>query len=257
MIFDMTKRKGGGGVDYSALQYARDLTNAFAISYASTFTYPEETFVVNAPLCVKCGNIFSIIGTTSSSFFKNRGVKKLVLNIGHIEASNASIAYGVKGLEEIEINGADNLNSYSAGGTAGYGTFATIPDLKKITNVKLNGNNARFQYSTAVNPFYGSSKLEEFRFVPNSMKQNQTYQLGQSSHLSDDTLVSIANGMADNTTKVVTLHATPAARLSNIMGAVSQVTESEITYDIFTKDPNGTVTLLNFITQTKGWTVST
>ena len=41
-----------------------------------------------------------------------------------------------------------------------------------------------------------------------------------------------------------------------ILGVISQVTEGDVTYDFFTAAASGTVTLENFITQTKEWTIA-
>jgi len=81
-------------------------------------------------------------------------------------------------------------------------------------------------------------------------------QFRQSPLLTDQSLVSIANGFCALHTSTLTLHATPKAKLSTIMGTVSQVTDDTGTYDFFTADENGTVTLMDFITNTKGWTVA-
>lgn len=70
------------------------------------------------------------------------------------------------------------------------------------------------------------------------------------SSLSDLSLVNIANEMlsTEATSATVTLHANPKARLTAILGTVAD--------GIFTADESGTVTLENFITQTKGWTIA-
>ena len=75
--------------------------------------------------------------------------------------------------------------------------------------------------------------------------------------MSDDTVVSLANGLSyASSASTLTLHADVKARLSTIMGTVSQVTRDSETYDKLTKSASGTVTLEYFINTTKGWTIA-
>lgn len=71
----------------------------------------------------------------------------------------------------------------------------------------------------------------------------------------DDTMVSIANGLQSGA-HTITLHTDMKIKCQTIVGTVSQVTDGDVTYDFFTAVANGTVTLENFITQTKGWTIA-
>ena len=74
--------------------------------------------------------------------------------------------------------------------------------------------------------------------------------------LTDSSLISIANGLCSTYTSKIQLHSTPKTRCSVITGTVSQVTDDTGTYDFFTEDANGTVTLADFITTIKGWTLA-
>lgn len=70
-----------------------------------------------------------------------------------------------------------------------------------------------------------------------------------SAFLTDTSLINIANALPVVTASTtLTLHATPKARLSTIMGTVAE--------GVFTADESGTVSLQDFITTTKGWTVA-
>lgn len=236
----------GSGTDY--FQYARSLNNMFSIPWTETYLFPFEEISINAPLVEKISAFWST-GAFSAASQKNRGVKKISLNIKNISiASNNQAFNGTPDLEEIVIN-ADNAYGYRQGTFLGY-----LPGLKKISGVTFDGNLINWTYNTtaAVIYFPTGSALEEIRFVPNSMSYNGTYQLAQHGNLSDNSLVSIANAMdasgSVNVTKTVKLHATAAGKLSMIMGTVTD--------GVFALDQNGTTTLLDFITQTKGWTVS-
>lgn len=67
--------------------------------------------------------------------------------------------------------------------------------------------------------------------------------------LTDASLVSIANALATGVSgKSVKFHSTPKARLSTIMGTVSD--------GLFVLDQSGSVSLQDYITTTRGWTIS-
>lgn len=239
----------GSGTDY--FQYARHLDGMFNIPYQETYRFPFEEISINAPLVTSINNFWST-GAFSAASQKARGVKKITLNIGHIDlATNNGAFCGTSDLEEIEIN-ADN--SLDLNGDSIRNAFSYLPKLKKITGIVFNGNNIRWTYETsaAIIYFPTGSALEEIRFVPNSMSYNGTYRFKKHGNLSDDSLVSIANAMdasgSVNVTKTVELHASAAGKLSTIIGTVTD--------GVFALDTNGTTTLLDFITQTKGWTVS-
>ena len=100
----------------------------------------------------------------------------------------------------------------------------------------------------------GGKELTYVRMVPNVAIAN--YNFTYSPKLDDDSIVSIANAIKDGSSGTLTLHATPKARCDSLMGTVSQVTVDEDTYNLFTKNSNGTVSLTNFITTTKGWTLA-
>lgn len=90
------------------------------------------------------------------------------------------------------------------------------------------------------------------RYAPNTLHINQDI---SGATFTDDTMVSIANGLQSGAHKL-TLHADMKTKCQTIMGTVSQATEGGATYDFFTASASGTVTLENFITQTKGWTIA-
>lgn len=234
----------GSGTDW--LQYARKLNYFFQIAYTTAYTFPMDTIVINAPLVWEVGTFFNT-GAFSAASQKSRGVKKIVLNIDTFTGNGCF--NGANDLEEIEIN-ASNSNDYTQSGSSGDGAFTYLPALKKITGVTFNGNSARWISYSKSNTLWlpTGSNLEEIRFVPNSMTYNGTYNFSQHGKLSDASLVSIANAMAENTSKAIDLHADVIARLPNIMGTVSDGT--------FALDANGTITLQDFIANTKGWTVS-
>lgn len=97
------------------------------------------------------------------------------------------------------------------------------------------------------NTFRQCYSLENF-ILDDAILPKLNISLSDSSRLTDESLVNIANALFTGAAKTLTLNATPKGRLSTIMGTVDN--------DIFTADENGDTTLMSFITNTKGWTVA-
>lgn len=95
--------------------------------------------------------------------------------------------------------------------------------------------------------FMVGNTVTDIRFVPSSCKYS--WNNASCKNISDATLVSIANALDGTATGLtLTIHATPKARCQTLMGTVAD--------GLFTIDAGGTVTLADFITQTKGWTLA-
>ena len=161
-------------------------------------------------------------------------------------------------LEEIEINGFvlesiyQNFQEVYSSNNTSLRSIHTL-DLSRCGGTKYCIGNG----------FGNQTKLETLLIVPNTMGKHplSTYagnvlNLQPCSRLTDESLVSIANGCNATNTSTIQFHSTPKARLSTIIGSVSTRTDDDGDYDFFTADENGTVTLLDFITNTKGWTVA-
>jgi len=93
----------------------------------------------------------------------------------------------------------------------------------------------------------------EIRFVENDLSASANVQ-GQ--NLSNDSIVSLANALASATGVTLTLHANAKTKCNAITGYSESVTVDDVTYDRFVADENGTLTLMDFITNVKGWTVA-
>lgn len=100
---------------------------------------------------------------------------------------------------------------------------------------------------------YNTYNIVEIRFVENTVTGNAN--LG-GQYLSNESLVSLANALTAATGVTLTLHANAKTKISNIVGRSERVTADDVTYDRFVSDASGTVTLMDFITNTKGWTVA-
>lgn len=97
------------------------------------------------------------------------------------------------------------------------------------------------------NMFQLCPALQQVRFAQSGIYESLAFT--QSSLLTDATLISIANGLNSAvSSKSITLHSTPKTRCGQIVGTVTD--------GVFTQDDTGSVTLTDFITTTKGWTLA-
>lgn len=100
-------------------------------------------------------------------------------------------------------------------------------------------------------------------FAPNILGYNTKLNTGAvngvypTDNFTNETLVSLANALmaAPTSSLTLTLSATAKAKLAGIMGDVSQVTDGDTSYDLFTANEAGSTSLESFITTTKGWTL--
>lgn len=100
--------------------------------------------------------------------------------------------------------------------------------------------------TNATDMFNQTSKLKNVTCVGTTLP-SQNLAFLQSSLLTDASLVNIANALPVGAF-TLSLHATPKGRLTSIMGTVTD--------GVFTEGASGTVTLMDFITNTKEWTVA-
>ncbi len=161
-------------------------------------------------------------------------------------------------LEEIEINGLALTAIHQVFQEVHSSGNTSLKSIHTLDLSRCGGAN----YALG-NGFGNQNKLETLLIVPNTMGKlpfstysGNVLNLQPCSLLTDDSLVSIANGCNATNTSTIQFHSTPRARLSAIIGSVSTHTDDDGNYDFFTADENGTVTLLDFITNTKGWTVA-
>ena len=92
----------------------------------------------------------------------------------------------------------------------------------------------------------GNKVLREMRFAPNTARVRIA--IVGFEVLSDESLVSVANCLVEGIGQTLALHSSRKTRCSSIMGNNDNGT--------FVADENGTMTLEDFITNVKGWTLS-
>ena len=220
-----------------------------SISLQNTSATLPKKSVFNIPLVTSASNIFN-----NARFQDNAEIEI----IAPIATTFQSCFNSARNLKKISIydNSPRDINYQR--------TFQSCAELEEVESV--------FDWSALTNTnyvictFQYCGNLKEVKFVPNSIPFLFALTFGDCSSLSDASIISIANGLKDGVTgQTLTLHATPKARTLEIMGNVSQRTkiinegtesEETITYNFFTQDDNGEMSLNAFITTVKGWTLA-
>lgn len=233
---------GGGG------SWTDDITR-ISISLANGELPPDVTMdFPNATV----GISFALIGARAAN-----GTTEVTINAARIvgTTNNSSITTGIINLEQSARNITIlTLNSLDGSNPEIGSQFLYNGSIQRVLGTPLLatafGGTGSYRY-------FNSSNLKEFYLVPNRISTGGSMNTGV---LVDASLVSVANALKGGlaTAQTITIvNATTKAKCNTIMGTVSQVTDGETTYDFFTQDQeNGTVTLADFITNTKGWTLA-
>lgn len=216
----------GGDVRTSALKYATNVT-----IYGTVMT---GDLVLDLAGNETAGTVSVSPGSGSSvtSFtFKNgapTGTYRLFYNFaGYMNSKSIVVNF-----ENFTLRKSNNLNQLFYGS----GTVTAI-----------NGE-LEFKDGVALTDSFGAmASLQTITFKQSTIHASIGFYHSQ--NLTDASIVSIANGLDETKTGLsLTLNATPKARCSTLMGAVAD--------GVFTQDAQGAVTLADFITNTKGWTLA-
>lgn len=249
----------GGGVTVEPLTATENRT------YTSPSGKAYSPVTVAVPLEIGILSIGNNINSIMNAREISPRVAKLTIhntNANAVQAANSCAS--LKGVDEIVItvdNGITGMNGAFEYCEASHITINA--DTSACTTYK-NAFHGRLEYTfhTVVdgNPLDLSGVIAadaqsgmvgvhvtDIRFVPSSCKYS--WNNSQCWNISDATLVSMANALDGTATgQTLTLHATPKATCHTLMGTVVD--------GLFTADASGTVTLADFITQTKGWTLA-
>lgn len=227
----------GQGSGSNLLDYARTFENLF-----NGATNLPPTIELNAD-SLATGNKFA------SSFYhayedgENSATIDLTVHFPSDNAVQTSLYRGffqAYGLKSVTIDGdLSNITSYA-------GTFDYCRNIEAI--------NVTFDFSSCTNQgdvnFFNNGAntiLTTLRFVPNTLAYS--LKLSGFRALDADSLISVANCLrSDVTEQTLTLYSTQTTMCSSITGTVTNGT--------FTADESGSVTLADFITNTKGWTLA-
>lgn len=181
-------------------------------------------------LTIKCTKPIEFVGNSISlsdsginiAMIRNRGIKKIIFtNDIKLTGSLGSFFEYMYDIEEI------------------YGDF----DFTNVPSWTYGGW------------FLAATKLTRIRLKENTASVISKIDFSPLLALDNDSLISIANGLGDvESAHTLVLHSTPKSRLMQIVGTVTL--DPTETHHIFTESVSGSVTLQDFITTTKGWTIA-
>lgn len=208
--------------------------------YALNLSRVNETWTGGPTITIDCSKLDSMASMCNGGS-KNPGYRKIrLINLTSAAHSlNAAFAYhgNASAFESIEMDG-DLI-----AGAAGQAVFNSNKSLKSVTGGAINLSAA----TTLAIFCSGASALETISFVPSSIKLSIPFT--GASHLSQESVISIANGL-DGTVTGQTL------TLDNVVKTAYGSVTGTVTDGIFAADPAGTVTLTDFISTVKGWTMA-
>lgn len=221
---------GGGGGDENRYE---KLTIISLTSAANTWS-DDSTITVDCTYMARLSSAF----TGGSGNPGYRKIKLLHLPTSGIDCTGIFSNHGANSaLEEIELDG--DLHTNANAGTF----FYNCKSLKNVVGGRIDLTNA-----TSVSNFASNAeKIETIRFVPSCIKKTITF--AGAAQLSKESVVSIANGLDEEATgQTLTLDGAVKTAYGSVTGTVTD--------GVFAADPAGPVTLMDFITQTKGWTLA-
>lgn len=128
------------------------------------------------------------------------------------------------------------------------GTFAYCKKIETINSSKPFGVKYISNNTGYYNPFDECVALKEVRFERQVASNDWVFKWSPA--LSDATLISVANAL-ELGSNALTLHATAAARCAEIKGREDYDGDGEC----FTAAEDGDITLENYITNVKGWSI--
>ena len=224
----MSVNVGGGGNQY--------LYNCYRL----TLSKIENTWTGDPTITIDCTGL-STMQNMCDGGGTNPGYKKIVLkNVPTSPIVLSSLFYNhgrSSAFEFVELDGnligSGNCSSIISSNSSLKAITGGAFDLSGTTNIT---GFAKFAYA-----------LETVYFVPSTIKVDINFQ--GAARLTDESLVSAANGLdATASGHSITLDSTPKARCQTLMGTVAD--------GLFTADASGTVSLTDFITTVKGWTLA-
>lgn len=183
----------------------------------------------------------------SQAFNGCTSLKDVTLIISNgAELSLGMCFYTCSNLQTVTLQGSfvHALTEIFPGASAALGAFAFCSKLETVNSSKPFGVKYITNQASYYNPFYGCNMLKEVRFERQIATGDWVFKW--SPNLSDATLISVAGALILGS-QTLTLHATAAARCAAIKGREE--------YDDFIAAEDGDITLEDYITSAKGWSI--
>ena len=229
-----TLAQGYGGEDFVIQSIASSLVGLFQVTVQQPYVVPTSDvpsrIKIKAPYCTSIEEMF-------------------------YQYSSVAQAYNIEEIE-LEIPADKPIVSIDAFRRARYikkivftngGVILNNPSyLLQSSAVETIIGELDLSQSTSVNVFADADNLKDVTIKASTIIVNVTC---PSTVLTDVSVVSMANGLSETVTgKTITLNATVRARCSTLMGTNDNGT--------FVASASGTLSLADFITTVKGWTLA-
>lgn len=185
----------------------------------------------------------SNLTTMASMFLNTSGVKNLIIKNLTSDKTNLAMNGFLYISPHIQTLTFDNCNfapSTLESFCRSCGELTTINGEIDCSNCKA-GNALGFWFNS-------TNKISDFRIKRNTIGMSPTSNWGTATTWSNASYVSLGNGLNPNFTGTFTLTAAQKAVCSTIMGVVTD--------GVFVEADGGSVSLTDFITNTKGWTLA-
>lgn len=237
-------------------------TNPFFKITQLTNNWGYAIFDINEDVVIDCSDIYWIdyngikqCPYADQAFYNARNLRSITLynlytnnkiNMGSFATKDGYFGSYQDNLTTISFDNKIIIPNTCAGAFQGRTKLTTINAIFDLSQVATYSGGYNFR-----SMFNECTALEEIRFVPNSILWMNYQLFNVSQVLSDASLISIANGLAEGATNynTITLLSTPKARCSTLMGNVDN-------NNLFVANVNGTTSLAAFITNIKGWTLN-
>lgn len=234
IAYKLGKKAGGGGGGGSSFPINK-IVSAGNLFYGTTFDSEDIVFDFGG---ATLNTGLSGYGAASAFRIAKNGDLLHTLTIKNITMSNVSFesAFRVNAIKKIIFE-----NAVVAPSSLQM-TFYYCTNLESITGEIDCSYCPGFN-----NTFSRCDNLKDITFKPNTIKANISFY--DSSALTETSLVSIANGLDGTATgQTLTLRATSKTTCDALMGTNDNGT--------FVPDAQGTLSLSDFITTVKGWTLA-
>lgn len=235
----IVKQEGGGSWDIFIVSLSGTLSRATINSNIS----------LNVPNCTSITGLFGSAAGSQATFTNENPIVE-IKNSDKLTSMTQAFRYA----------GGDTWGSATITGTM---TIKLTGDLSKVTGYasafqrsRVGVIDADIDFSSITsaggidNMFNVTSLLTSVRFVPNTLGVSLNFGVGN--NINNASLVSLANCLKNNVTATLTLPTSIETRVESIMGTVTTVEG----VNTFIADASGTVTLSDFITTIKGWSLS-
>lgn len=218
MIFDMTKRKSGGGGQ-------TDFSNLTVVGATLKFNTPKVVLD------------FSNLTNGSNVFQDNSIAHQFDITISESFVGTFYRWFYDNGLQELTIHGSTkNATGFNMIRNPSSGFSGIRGD-----EIDYSSDTGSVFVST-----YTLPNITYHRVKPSTIKRSMT--TATLPNLDNDSLVSIANGLDASNTATLTMSSGQKTTSDTLMGMVTD--------GVFSIDQSGQTTLTAFITQTKGWTIA-